>query len=174
MPARSRRTRGAAAKEREPEPEPEPEVEEEEEEVGEEEGEGEEEQDEDDDQENEDEGEDEEERDHGALQQLQFNEPLSWRAGKPIPVAKLLQRLEKLGLELRQLEQEETDCDSLANVSHELAGAHLLGHRDKGVRAWTACCLVDILRLTAPTAPFNLNRVKVCLLELSCLVNCTD
>lgn len=155
MPARTRHARGAAAaKAREPEPEPEPEIE------GEEEEEEEEEQDQDEDEES------EEERDHGALQQLQFNEPLSWRAGKPIPVAELLQRLERLGLELRRLDQEETDCNSLTKVSHDLAGGHLLGHRDKGVRAWAACCLVDILRLSAPNAPFTVNRLKVRSLEL--------
>ncbi|KAK2836917.1 hypothetical protein FQN49_006592 [Arthroderma sp. PD_2] len=95
-----------------------------------------------------------------ALNKLQFNQTLSWRAGKAIPVAHLLQRLEELGSELRMLDQEETDRNSLSKVSQELAAGHLLGHRDKGVRAWTACCVVDILRLCAPDAPFTVNQLK--------------
>ncbi|GAD91802.1 sister chromatid cohesion and DNA repair protein (BimD), putative [Paecilomyces variotii No. 5] len=101
------------------------------------------------------------EEEQGGLQKLRFNEPLSWRVGKPaIPVADLLQRLQKLGQELRKLEQEETDKDSLRKVSQELASAQLLAHRDKGVRAWTACCIVDVLRLCAPDAPFTGNQLK--------------
>ncbi|KAM5446474.1 Sister chromatid cohesion protein pds5 [Microsporum audouinii] len=95
-----------------------------------------------------------------SLHQLQFNQTLSWRAGKAIPVAHLLQRLEELGSELRTLDQEDTDRSSLTKVSQELAEGHLLGHRDKGVRAWTACCVVDILRLCAPNAPFTVNQLK--------------
>ncbi|KAL1857719.1 Sister chromatid cohesion protein pds5 [Paecilomyces lecythidis] len=101
------------------------------------------------------------EEEQGGLQKLRFSEPLSWRVGKPaIPVADLLQRLQKLGQELRKLEQEETDKDSLRKVSQELASAQLLAHRDKGVRAWTACCIVDVLRLCAPDAPFTGNQLK--------------
>lgn len=102
------------------------------------------------------------EEEQGGFQKLRFNQPLSWRVGKPaIPVADLLQRLQKLGQELRKLEQEETDKDSLRKVSQELASAQLLAHRDKGVRAWTACCIVDVLRLCAPDAPFTGNQLKV-------------
>lgn len=102
----------------------------------------------------------EEEGDQQALRRLRFNQTLSWRAGKPIAVADLLQRLESLATELRDIDQESTDTDSLSKVSHELASGHLLGHRDKGVRAWTACCVVDILRLCAPNAPFTANELK--------------
>ncbi|PGH23746.1 hypothetical protein AJ80_02175 [Polytolypa hystricis UAMH7299] len=95
-----------------------------------------------------------------TFHRLRFNQPLSWRAGRAIPVADLLERLESLALELRQLDQEETDKASLNKVSQELASGHLLGHRDKGVRAWTACCVVDILRLCAPNAPFTESQLK--------------
>ncbi|RAH87632.1 hypothetical protein BO86DRAFT_414707 [Aspergillus japonicus CBS 114.51] len=97
----------------------------------------------------------------GSLRRLKFNEPLSWRVGRAaIPVADLLSRLQTLAQELRKLEQEEIDTDSLRKVSQELATAHLLGHKDKGVRAWTACCIVDVLRLCAPDAPFTANQLK--------------
>ncbi|OJD18635.1 hypothetical protein AJ78_01331 [Emergomyces pasteurianus Ep9510] len=101
-----------------------------------------------------------EEEEPSGLRRLRFNETLSWRAGRAIPVADLLERLESLALELRQLDQEETDKDSLKKASQDLASGHLLGHRDKGVRAWTACCVVDILRLCAPNAPFTGNQLK--------------
>lgn len=97
-----------------------------------------------------------------GLQSLAFNQPLSWRVGRSaIPIADLLERLQTLAQELRKLEQEEIDKDSLRHVSQELASAHLLAHKDKGVRAWATCCIVDVLRLCAPDAPFTRNQLKV-------------
>lgn len=93
---------------------------------------------------------------------LQFNEPLSWRAGKPIAIADLLRRLQALSKEMREMEQEENDRDSFTAVAKELASPNLLAHKDKGVKAWTACCLVDILRLCAPDAPYTGHQLKVC------------
>ncbi|KAJ5648095.1 Armadillo-like helical [Penicillium lividum] len=96
-----------------------------------------------------------------GLRSLSFNQPLSWRVGRPaIPIADLLERLQTLAQELRKLEQEEIDKESMRKVSQELASAHLLAHKDKGVRAWATCCLVDVLRLCAPDAPFTRNQLK--------------
>lgn len=92
---------------------------------------------------------------------LQFNEPLSWRAGKPIAIADLLRRLQALSKEMRSMEQEENERDSFTTVAKELASPNLLAHKDKGVKAWTACCLVDILRLCAPDAPYTGQQLKV-------------
>jgi len=94
---------------------------------------------------------------------LQFNEPLSWKAGKPIPVAELLRRLQALSKEMRDMEQEENERESFTKVAKELASPNLLGHKDKGVKAWTAACLVDILRLCAPDAPYTGQQLRVCL-----------
>ncbi|KAM3083145.1 Sister chromatid cohesion protein pds5 [Clarireedia jacksonii] len=91
---------------------------------------------------------------------LSFNEPLSWRAGKPIATATLLDRLKRLASELRELDQEEVDKSSLTEVAKELAAQNLLNHKDNGVKAWTACCLVDILKLCAPDAPYTQTQVK--------------
>jgi hypothetical protein len=103
---------------------------------------------------------------------LVFNEPLSWRAGKPIPTGELLRRLDTLATELREMDQEETDKDSLTNVAKELAGQNLLGHKDKGVRAFTACCLVDVLKICAPDAPFTPTQLKVWQIKLrECAAN---
>ena len=92
---------------------------------------------------------------------LQFNEPLSWKAGKAIPVADLLRRLQTLSKELRDIEQEEEEKASFTKVAKELASPNLLAHRDKGVKAWTACCLVDILRICAPDAPYTVHQLRV-------------
>ncbi|KAG4416704.1 hypothetical protein IFR04_010163 [Cadophora malorum] len=94
------------------------------------------------------------------LVRLTFNEPLSWRAGKPIPTGELLRRLDTLANELREMDQEEIDKDSFTKVAKELAGQNLLGHKDKGVRAFAACCLVDVLKLCAPDAPFTPTQLK--------------
>ena len=102
-----------------------------------------------------------EEESHNLLPGLQFNEPLSWRAGKPIAIADLLRRLQALSREMREMEQEENERDSFTKVAKELVSPNLLAHKDKGVRAWTACCLVDILRLCAPDAPYTGPQLKV-------------
>lgn len=97
----------------------------------------------------------------GEHQSLKFNEELSWRPAKPIPSGTLLTRLEKLSKELADFEQGEVDLSSLKNVSAQLAHRNLLQHKDRGVKAYTACCLVDILRLFVPDAPFTDDQLKV-------------
>lgn len=92
---------------------------------------------------------------------LDFDEPLTWRAGKAIPVADLLTRLQKLGAELRNLEQGEIAAAELTKLAQDLAHSNLLGHKDKGIRAWVLCCIVDILNICAPDAPFNPGQLKV-------------
>ena len=96
-----------------------------------------------------------------ALRELSFSQPLSWKAGRPIPTAELLKRLDALSNELSDMDQEETENGSLTKVAKELAAHNLLSHKDKGVRAFTACCLVDILKLCAPDAPFTGTQLKV-------------
>ncbi|KAI0841561.1 armadillo-type protein [Hypoxylon sp. FL0890] len=94
------------------------------------------------------------------LVSLQFDEPLSWRAGKPIPTGELLRRLEKLSKELVDMDQETVDKESLTHVAKELASPNLLNHREAGVKAFAAACLVDILKLCAPEAPFTPKQLK--------------
>ena len=97
----------------------------------------------------------------GNMPGLQFKEDLSWRAGKSIAIADLLRRLQALHKEMRDMDQEENERDSFTKVAKDLASPNLLGHKDKGVKAWTACCLVDILRLCAPDAPYTGQQLKV-------------
>ena len=103
----------------------------------------------------------EEPEQQGDLMSLGFDEPLTWRPGKPIPTDQLIKRLTSLLKELEQLEQETTDASSLNKVAKEVASHPLLTHKDKGVRAYTACCVVEILRLCAPNAPFTESQLKV-------------
>ncbi|KAI0386243.1 armadillo-type protein [Hypomontagnella monticulosa] len=94
------------------------------------------------------------------LVSLQFDEPLSWRAGKSIATGELLRRLEKLSKELVDMDQETVDKESLTHVAKELASPNLLSHREAGVKAFAAACLVDILKLCAPEAPFTPKQLK--------------
>ncbi|KAI0180021.1 armadillo-type protein [Hypoxylon sp. FL1284] len=94
------------------------------------------------------------------LVSLQFDEPLSWRAGKPIATGELLRRLEKLSKELVDMDQETVDKESLNHVAKELASPNLLSHREAGVKAFVAACVVDILKLCAPEAPFTPKQLK--------------
>ncbi|KAI0875113.1 armadillo-type protein [Hypoxylon argillaceum] len=94
------------------------------------------------------------------LVSLQFKEQLSWRAGKPIATGELLRRLEKLSKELADMDQETVDKDSLHGVAKDLASHHLLAHKEPGVKAYVAACLVDILKLCAPEAPFTPKQLK--------------
>jgi len=97
----------------------------------------------------------------GAPPSLQFNEPLTWRAGKAIAVAELLRRLKTLHQELRVLTQEDASRESLVPVAQELAHRNLIEHRDRGVKAWAALCIVEMFRLLAPDAPFKGGQLKV-------------
>lgn len=95
-----------------------------------------------------------------GLKKLQFKQPLVGRPGKPVSVADLLARLKKLHDELRPIDQEEAHRDSLLPVAQELASQSLLQHKDNGVRAWTVCCVVDMLKLFAPDAPYPASKLK--------------
>ena len=97
----------------------------------------------------------------GDLPSLKFNEELSWRPAKPIPTSTLITRLEKLSKELADYEQQGVDLDSLKDVAGHLAHRNYIGHKDKGVKAYAACCLVDLLRLFVPDAPFTDDQLQV-------------
>ncbi|KAK5118394.1 hypothetical protein LTR62_002908 [Meristemomyces frigidus] len=91
---------------------------------------------------------------------LQFNEPLTWRAGKPIAVSELLRRLKALYKELVPLEQDEADRETLVPKAQELANVQLLGHKDKGVKAWALLNIVQMFKLLAPDAPYKGAQLK--------------
>lgn len=99
------------------------------------------------------------------LVSLQFDEELTWKPGKPIPTTELLNRLQALSEELSGLDQDAVDVESLNDVAHALGQRNLLAHKDKGVKAYTAVCVADILRLCAPDAPFTADQTKVSFLR---------
>ena len=101
--------------------------------------------------------------DADELKSLQFNQELSWRPAKPIASGTLVARLESLSKELAEFDQGDVDLESVKGVAEKLAHRNLIQHKDKGVKAYTACCLVDILRLYVPDAPFTGDQLKVCL-----------
>lgn len=96
-----------------------------------------------------------------GLPRLQFDEELSWRPAQPIASALLIDRLERLSKELADFDQGEVELGSLKDVAASLAHRNLIQHKDRGVKAYTACCLVDILRLFVPEAPFTGDQLKV-------------
>lgn len=96
-----------------------------------------------------------------GLRRLQFKQPLVGRPAKPISVSELLARLKTLLEELRSMDQEGIDKESFMTVTQELANQSLLQHKDNGVRAWTVCCIVDVLRVFVPDAPYPGSKLKV-------------
>ena len=102
----------------------------------------------------------EEEEEQEGVKKLRFKQTLVSKPGKQIGVTELLARLKTLCDELRDITQEEADTESLAPTARELAHASLIQHKDAGVRAWTACCIVDMFRLFAPNAPYTAPQLK--------------
>ncbi|KAK4990902.1 Sister chromatid cohesion protein pds5 [Elasticomyces elasticus] len=91
---------------------------------------------------------------------LRFKEAITWRAGKPIAVSDLLRRLKTLFDELLSIGQEDTNRDALRSIAGDLVHANLLSHKDHGVKAWVACCIVEVFRICAPDAPFQPSQLK--------------
>ncbi|KAF5318692.1 hypothetical protein D9619_010650 [Psilocybe cf. subviscida] len=88
---------------------------------------------------------------------LAFHEKI---AGKGITTDALLKKLKTLHTQLAALEQETVDVSSLNVARSELIHTSLLLHKDRGVKAYTACCLADILRLYAPEAPYTQHELR--------------
>ena len=95
------------------------------------------------------------EEEEEAAQILQFDEPLTWRAGRPIQVSELLKRLKAFYEELSAMEQLEVEDqagrDAVTPKAQELGSSQLLGHKDRGVKAWTLACIVQMFRILAYT-----------------------
>ncbi|SCV01274.1 LAME_0G15148g1_1 [Lachancea meyersii CBS 8951] len=86
---------------------------------------------------------------------LEFNLSIISTIKDSISVQELLDRLAQLQEELSDLKQEEVDVSSLNKYRADLINKKILKHKDHGVRAYTACCLSDILRVYAPDAPYT-------------------
>ncbi|KIL63535.1 hypothetical protein M378DRAFT_192889 [Amanita muscaria Koide BX008] len=87
-----------------------------------------------------------------SKKKLSFSDKL---LAKGISTDALLKKLKALHVELNAMDQEHVDVASLASVRKELINTSILLHKDRGVKAYAACCLADILRLYAPDAPYT-------------------
>ncbi|KAI5477658.1 hypothetical protein MNV49_006044 [Pseudohyphozyma bogoriensis] len=90
-------------------------------------------------------------------QHLAFSQPLT---AKGLSNAELLKRLKALHSELASLDQDLVVPSSLDTVARECIAHSLLLHKEKGVKAYLAACLVDILRLYAPEAPYTEGELR--------------
>ncbi|EKM75631.1 hypothetical protein AGABI1DRAFT_132023 [Agaricus bisporus var. burnettii JB137-S8] len=76
-------------------------------------------------------------------------------AGKGLTADQIVKKLHALHDQLEKQDQDEIDRNSLATARAELIHKTILFHKDQGVRAYTACCLAELLRLYAPDAPYT-------------------
>ncbi|KAK4687777.1 sister chromatid cohesion protein PDS5, partial [Tremellales sp. Uapishka_1] len=88
------------------------------------------------------------------MKKLDFKEDLK-ASGKGATTDVLLKKLKTLFQKLQELVQDETDLRSVDKVKKPLVTDSLMHHKDRGVRAYTACCLAEILRIYAPDAPYT-------------------
>lgn len=67
----------------------------------------------------------------------------------------LIVRLNALHKSLNELSQDPNDLPKgLQSTAAQLVSTKILSHSDKDVRLLSACCIVDVLRVFAPEAPF--------------------
>jgi len=92
---------------------------------------------------------------------LKFKHSLIGRPGKPLTSKEIYPHLRSLLAELRELDQYTAPLERIKEVVVELCNDNVIEHRDKGVQALVACCIADILRLTAPDAPLTKPQMKV-------------
>ena len=68
----------------------------------------------------------------------------------------LIENLSSLHIALSNVSQDENDRPKRLNkVSKQLVSKKLLQHCDKDIRLLTSCCIVDVLRIYAPDAPYD-------------------
>ncbi len=88
---------------------------------------------------------------------LRFRDKL---IGKGLTTDALQKKLKQLHQELAEMDQEHVDVPSLNAIRKDLISTSILLHKDRGVKAYAACCLADLLRLYAPDAPYNQNELR--------------
>jgi sister-chromatid-cohesion protein PDS5 len=94
---------------------------------------------------------------------LKVAQPLVPRANKPITTADLIKRLTELSDQLIDASQDNAAIKTQLerSIAPQLVDKNLFNHKDKGVRSYVAICVVEILRICAPDAPFNASQLKV-------------
>ncbi|KAI0689173.1 armadillo-type protein [Cytidiella melzeri] len=94
----------------------------------------------------------------GSPKKLKFHDKLL--GGKNLTTDALQKKLKALHSELAEMDQETVEADSLGSVLKELISTSILLHKDRGVKAYAACCLADLLRLYAPDAPYTQDELR--------------
>lgn len=89
---------------------------------------------------------------HSSPNKLKFHDKL---LGKNLTTDALQKKLKTLCTELQEMDQDNVDTNSLSSIRKELISTSILLHKDRGVKAYAACCLADLLRLYAPDAPYT-------------------
>ena len=90
-------------------------------------------------------------------QKLKFKDKL---LSKNLTTDALQKKMKALHSELAEMDQEAVDTSSLGSVCKELINTSILLHKDRGVKAYAACCLADLLRLYAPDAPYTQSELR--------------
>ncbi|KZT68344.1 hypothetical protein DAEQUDRAFT_812146 [Daedalea quercina L-15889] len=96
-------------------------------------------------------------RGQNSPRKLKFQQKLS---GRGQTTDALQKKLKTLHSELREMDQEHVDVNSLSGVRKELIEDTILMHKDTGVKAYAACCIADLLRLYAPDAPYTQRELE--------------
>lgn len=92
--------------------------------------------------------------DKPTVKKLSFNEKLKGNTDV------VLKKLKALHTELADMDQELVEVSSLNTARKELINTSIMLHKDRGVKAYAACCLADILRLYAPDAPYTHTELR--------------
>ncbi|CAN0360409.1 unnamed protein product, partial [Hapterophycus canaliculatus] len=60
---------------------------------------------------------------------------------------------------LQEVSQEDELPDGLMETAKDLVSATVMNHQNSDYRLLVACCLVEVLRIYAPEAPYNVDEV---------------
>lgn len=73
----------------------------------------------------------------------------------PIGSKELILRLQNLSDELSNFDQDSVDTEYISGILKDLVNKKLLNSSNAGVHIFTCCSIVDVLRITAPDAPYT-------------------
>ncbi|EGW32976.1 uncharacterized protein SPAPADRAFT_49907 [Spathaspora passalidarum NRRL Y-27907] len=90
---------------------------------------------------------------------IKFNKSLVPTVKDPLSTKELLARVQTLSEELSILDTIDKS-KPLARIEVDLVNKKLLNHTSIGVQIYVCCCIADILRLSAPEAPYSANQLS--------------
>ncbi|KAG8829342.1 hypothetical protein FRC17_006732 [Serendipita sp. 399] len=97
----------------------------------------------------------------GSPVKLKFDDKLSGRGLSSENLQRKLKNLLDELVSITESEPENIDLATFATVRKDLIGTPLLLHKDKGVKAYTACCIAELLNIYAPDAPYTAPELKL-------------